>query len=234
MVHVEAEEFRDERRPRACEHAARIADGLDPAVVHHRDGLGERERLGLVVGDVDRGKAEALLEHRELHAHMGAQPCIEVRHRLVEQHEARLVHQRAGERHPLLLAAGERRRRLAARAREPDHVEDARGALCDLGARDAAHLERKADVLGDRHVRPHRIGLEHDAELAPLGHQVDAGVVVEHRLAGDLDRAGIRGLETGEAAQNRGLAAARRSEQRQGVALLDGERDAVDRDEVAE
>src|SRR5262249_10927153 len=60
------------------------------------------------------------------------------------------------------------------------------------------------------------------------------GVGVEHRLAGDLDRTGVGGFEAGQAAQNRGLAAARRPEQRERVALGDLERHAVDRDEIAE
>ena len=103
------------------------------------------------------------------------------------------------------------------------------GALRRFGLRDAAHLERKRDVVGDRHVRPHRVGLKDDAELALLRHQVDAGGGVEHGLAGDLDRARVRGLEAREAAQDRGLAAAARPEQRERMALLDRERHVVDR-----
>src|SRR5262249_26081833 len=108
------------------------------------------------------------------------------------------------------------------------------GAILDLALGDATHRERERDVVGDRHVRPHRVGLEHDAEGALLGHEIDAGVGVEHRLAGDLDRTGGGGFEAGQAAQNRGLAAARRPEQRERVALGDLERHAVDRDEIAE
>jgi hypothetical protein len=58
--------------------------------------------------------------------------------------------------------------------------------------------------------------------------------VVEYRLAGDLDRALVRGLEPGEAAQDRGLAAARGAEQGERVALLDRERGAVNGDQAVE
>ena len=86
---------------------APVADLLDHAVVHHRDAVGHGQRLALIVGDVDEGDADALLDRAQFGAHVLAQPQIERRQRLVEQQHLRLDRERAGDRDALLLAAGE-------------------------------------------------------------------------------------------------------------------------------
>ena len=55
------------------------------------------------------------------------------------------------------------------------------------------------------------------------GGDEDALVGVAHGLVGDDDLAGVRPLEPGEAAQRRGLAAARGAEQRDQLAGADPE-----------
>ena len=80
---------------------------LDAAVVHHHDAVGGDHRLGLVVRDVDRGVAELVVQAADLEAHLLAQVGVEVGQRLVEQQHLRLDHQRARQRHALLLAAGQ-------------------------------------------------------------------------------------------------------------------------------
>ena len=80
---------------------------LQPPAVDHGDLVGQRQRLGLVVGDVDEGDAGAALQLLELDAHVLAQLGVEIGQRLVEQQDFRLDHQAAGQRDALLLAAGE-------------------------------------------------------------------------------------------------------------------------------
>ena len=101
---------------------------LQPPAAHDRDVIGERERLGLVVGDVDEGDAGAALQLLELGAHALAQLGIEIGQRLVEQQDRRLDHQRARERDALLLAAGEL---VGIAALEPGEI-DQRQRLLDL------------------------------------------------------------------------------------------------------
>ena len=97
-----------------------------------------------------------------------------------------------------------------------------------LGARDLAVLERIDHVLPHRHVRPHRVGLEHHAEVArPRRHQ-DAALGRRHQIPGDADLAAGRMLEPGDAAQGRGLAAAGGTEQHHDLAGRHREADAVD------
>ena len=53
-----ADEAGDEEVGRIVVDLARRVDLLDDALVHDRDAVGQRHRLDLVVGDVDRGDAE--------------------------------------------------------------------------------------------------------------------------------------------------------------------------------
>ena len=76
-------------------------------VVHDDDAVGDRQRLLLVVGDVDDGEAELLLDLADLLADMAAELGVEIGERLVEEQHLRLEHQRAGDGDALLLAAGE-------------------------------------------------------------------------------------------------------------------------------
>src|SRR5438128_1468717 len=84
----------------------RPRDLLHAPGVHHHDAIGERHRLGLVVGDEDRGGAHGALDLPELDLHLLAQLRVEVRERLVEQQDARPDHESASERDALLLPAG--------------------------------------------------------------------------------------------------------------------------------
>ena len=103
----DAHEVGDEQVGRALVDVARAAVLLQHALVEDRDPVGQRHRLRLVVGDVDEGDAGAPLQALELAAHPLAQLGVEIRERLVEQQDRRLHHQRAGQRHALLLAAAE-------------------------------------------------------------------------------------------------------------------------------
>ncbi|MNL84865.1 hypothetical protein D3C87_2129770 [compost metagenome] len=57
--------------------------------------------------DIDGGKAQLGLEQLQFGTHALAQICVEVGQRLIEQDQTRLMHQRPGQRHALLLTAAE-------------------------------------------------------------------------------------------------------------------------------
>jgi hypothetical protein len=63
-----ADEARDEHVARARVQVLRRADLLQYAQLHDRDAVAHRHRLDLVVGDVDRRRAEPLLELEDLRA----------------------------------------------------------------------------------------------------------------------------------------------------------------------
>ena len=110
-----AEEVGDEARARPLVELLGSADLLDAALVHHRDPVGHHQRLVLVVGHEHERDPHALLQVLELDLHLLAQLGVERRHRLVEQQQLGLEHERARERHPLLLPA----RDLVDAARSP-------------------------------------------------------------------------------------------------------------------
>ena len=129
-----ADEAGDEGIGRAEIDVLRRADLPDAALVDDRDPVGQRERLRLVVGHVDGRDADLALQALELAAHLLAQLGVEVGQRLVEQQEPRLVHDGAGERHALLLAAGQPRRRPLLEALQIDDAERACDRRLDLGS----------------------------------------------------------------------------------------------------
>ena len=109
---------------------------LDPAVVHHRDPVAHRERLLLVVGDVDEGDPDLDLDALELDLELLSELEVERAERLVEQQHVRPVDEGAGEGDALLLAAGQLVRLAPFVAREVDEVQRLGHAPADLGPRD--------------------------------------------------------------------------------------------------
>ena len=74
-----------------------------------------------------------MLQPDQFAAHLLAQLGVEIRERLVEQHDLGLVGDRAGERDALTLTAGKIRRVSPGKAGKADEVEHPRGALAHDG-----------------------------------------------------------------------------------------------------
>ncbi len=188
----------------------------------------QRERLGLVVRHVDERDADFLLQVDELDLQLLAQLRVERGERLVEQQHRRMRDERARDRDALLLPAGQLVRIAPVEADEPNVLERGLDARLPLAGRRAGHLQRKRDVALDRHVREQRVALEHRAHRARFGRA--AGEV----LAVEQDAARVGKVEARDHPQQRRLAAAGRTEQREEFAGLDREADVVDGREVAE
>ena len=95
-------------------------------------------------------------------------------------------------------------------------------ALLDLALRRAAQHERKAHIGGNCHVRIERVVLEYHGDVALFRRHA-----IDNALA-DADLAGGDVLEPRDHAQERRLAAARRSHQHDEFAVIDEHVDAVD------
>ena len=89
------------------EHRTGFAGLHDLAVAHDHDPVAECQRLRVVVGDVDAGQAELALQASQLTPQLHPDLVVEAAQRLIEQQHVRSGHDAAGQRHPLLLAAGE-------------------------------------------------------------------------------------------------------------------------------
>ena len=224
-----ADEVADELRRGVVVDVVRGADLLDDALVEHRDPVGQRQRLLLVVGDVDARDAEVLLHLLELLAQLHAQLGVEVGKRLVEADDGRLRHQRAGDGDALLLTAGELGDGLLELLVGEVHLLRDRADLrVDLRLFHLLDLQAEGDVVIDRHRREQGVALEDDADVAVL--DGDMGDV----LAAD-DDAALGGLdEAGERPERRGLAAAGGAEEGKELPLLHVDVDVVQGGEIAE
>ena len=91
---------REEARARVAEMLAvvrlEVGQLLDDAAIHYRDPVRHRQRLLLVVGDVDEGDADPFLDALQLDLHLLAQLQVEGTERLVEEEHLRPVRRRAG------------------------------------------------------------------------------------------------------------------------------------------
>ena len=223
-----AEEVRDERRLRLLVHLRRRRDLLDVPVGHDRDPVGHRQRLFLVVRHVDERDPELLLDPLQLELQRLAQLCVERAERLVEQQHRRI---RARARAPARRAAAGRPTAgpaAVARARQAHRLEHLQHALPDLGALLLPPPQPERDVVEDVEVREERVALEDGVHL-PLVRRRR-----RHVGAVEQDLAAVRPLEAGDQPQRRRLAATGRSEQREELAAVDVQVDAVDRDDVGE
>ena len=203
-------------------------DLLDPPVVDHDDLVGDLEGLLLVVGHEHGGDVHLVVQATEPVAQLLADLGIECTEGFVQQQHVGLDRERSGQGHALPLPAGELRRQSIGELVEVHQLEQLHDARADLCLGDLANLEPERHVAVDAQVLERCVVLEHEADVPLLGTQPRRVGAV------DLDDAGVRLLQTGDDAQQRGLAAAGRPEQRREVAAVDVDRDVAESDEVAE
>ena len=155
------DEAGDEKIRRAFVQFERRAVLFDAAGVEHDDLVGHGHGLDLVMGDVDRGGPELLLQFCYFHAHLNAKCGVEVRQGLIEQKCFRLAHDGASDRDALTLAAGEVARLAVEIGRQVERGGRGFDLAVNLRARQPCHLQAERDVAADAHMRIERIGLEH-------------------------------------------------------------------------
>ena len=160
-------------------HLVRRADLLDDAVAKHDQPIGHGEGLFLVVGHVDRGQVQRLVDVLDLDAHGLPQLGVQVRERLIHEHERRFIDDRSGDGYALLLAARELGGQLLGLVLETDQPQDLVDPRLDFGAGSAPHLETEGDVFAHGHVREKGVVLEDHPEATLLGWESVDLLVVE-------------------------------------------------------
>src|SRR5882762_465639 len=205
---------------------------LDLSFVHQDDAVGDLQRLFLVVGDEDGGDVQVVMQPAQPPPQVLAHLGVERAERFVQEQDLGLHGQRAGERDALALAPRELRRVAVREPVELDQTQQVVHPRVDLFARRPRparpHPQAKGHVLEHRHLPEERVVLEAEAHLAL------AGSASRGLLAVDEDFTGIGRGQATDDAQQRGLPAAARTEQRHQLALADLERDPVQGDEAAE
>ena len=119
----------------------------------------------LVVGGHDHGGAGLVDAVEQPHDAL-ARGRVEVAGRLVGEQDQRPVDEGPGDRHALLLAAGELVREAVLLAGQADEVEHGRHLLADHVLGPADHLEGEGDVLEHGLVGQQLVVLEDVADVA--------------------------------------------------------------------
>ena len=202
----------------------RFAELQDATSPHHADAIGQHHRLLEVVGDMNEGDTDRPVQTLEFGLQRLLELNVESREGFVEKQELWRGYHRTGQRHALLLAAGERPRKPIEingfQFHQGDHLVH---PLSDFPGRNLPQPQGKADVLGHRHVGKQCKLLKHHAGRTKGGG--NAG----HVPTLDADRAGCRGLEACDLLQQRGLATSRWADQRDEFALLHAKRNTFQR-----
>ena len=200
---------------------------LDDAVIEDRDAVRHGQRFRLIMGHIEHGDAEALVDALDLELHLFAQILVQRPQRFIHQHQLRLEDQRTCQGDPLLLPAGELPRTAIAEFAESHHVQRVGHLGRDFLLAHAAHFQREGQILGHAHVRKQRIVLEDHADTALVRWQVvDGGTVEEDVAVG-------RRFEACHHHQAGGLAGTGRPQQGDELAALDFKIEALDHQRFA-
>ena len=193
-------------------------------MIQHGHPLTERHRFDLIVRDVQRRHAEALVQPHELRPHLDAELGVEVREGLVHQERLGMPNDRPAHRDALALAARQGARLAVEQVLDPEQGGGLGDPLLPLRLRHPLRLEREADVRAHGHVRIERVVLEHHRDVAVDGVEiVDDGVADE-----DLARGGL--LEPRDHPQRGRLAAPGRADEDHELTVLDPQAQVVDCD----
>ena len=215
---VHPDEIRGVPRSRCLAYLMRRAGLADPAVLEDDEAIRERHRLDGVMGDEQAGPVEIAQGPAEERAQVGAGRDVHGRERFVEDQDPGRPGEGARERDPLAFTAGERPRLRAGvdPRREPIEQLESVGAR---GARTrAARPHREGHVLEHAEMGEQHAVLEGDPDRPPFRRQIVDRLVVEQ------DASVCGRDQPGDRLDDRRLAGAVRTEDREGLAVAGGER----------
>ena len=183
---------------------------LHDAGVHHEDLVTDAHRLLLIMRDEDRRDAGLTLDPADLLPCPQTEPGIQIRQRFVEKQHARALHQRAGDRDPLLLTPGHLARLPVHQIldlHEPGHFQR---LLLHLLLRQPVRpfpvLKRKDNVVMHGQMGIERVALKYHADASFFRRKV------RHVLITEEDPPLRRLLQPADQIQRRALSAAGRTQ----------------------
>src|SRR5579859_6649533 len=185
------------------------SDLLERTIAEQRDTIGKRHGLVLIVGDKEKSNADFALQRFQFALHLFAKIGVERGERLIEQQELRTINQRASERDALLLPAAEGRGPRIGEAAHLHHAQSLFHAAGDFRFWGGLDSQAVRHVFANVQVREERIILKDGVHAALVwGKRVQA-------LAAHPDFSGRRLLEAGDQPEQRGLARATLTQQRE-------------------
>jgi hypothetical protein len=140
-VHLRrSDEPGDKGALRPAVNVLRSIDLVNAALPHDHHPVAQRQGFHLIMGDIDDGTPQLLVDALQLQPHAGPEAGIEVAQRLVQQEEVRPAHDGPAHGHALPLAAGE----LPGFAVQQFSIPSSRAASSTL---------RRISALGTRRMR---------------------------------------------------------------------------------
>ncbi len=174
---------------------------LYDTVVHHSDLVRHCHRLQLVVGDVDCGGTDPVMQLPQFPNHQIAKLGIQRAKRFIHQKAFGPADDRPSERHALAISASQTRYRPVKNMIDLQQPRGLLDARADFRFGNTLREERKPDVLAYIHVRIKRKELE-DKSNIPLPGSIERDIFTAKE-----DLAASRQLKTRNHPQGRCLAA---------------------------
>ena len=172
--------------------------------------------------DEDEREPVAVQFEQQVH-HLAGGLRVEVARRLVRPHDLRIACQCAGDRHALLLTAGQFGRAVIQTRAEPDAFQRALRLRAGFLRVDAREEKRQFDVLGRREDGDQVEGLEDESHRRRAVLRALRVAHLVNVVAADEHGAGVDVVEAGQAVQHRRLARARRPHHGHEFTLTDGD-----------
>ena len=186
----------------------------DAAVADHADAVGERRGVLEVVGDEQRRQCQRWSSSRSSARTPARVWASSAESGSSSSSTAGIARERAGERDALALAAGELAHPGAGEMADAEALEELVDARAVAGPE--AHVPEHVE-MGEE-----RVLLEEVADPPVLGGDVHSAAGVQQHPSVDGDRARLGLQQAGDDAEHGRLAGARRADERQRLAGLDG------------
>ena len=136
---------------------------LNNPIVEHRNPIRHRQSFRLVVGHIDHCDPKLMGQVCDLKLHLFAQLFVEGAQRLIHQNQFRFKDQSACQCDTLLLATRQLGRAARDKIAHLNHIQRALHLSLAIRLSELAHLQRKRQILPDRHMREQGIVLKHHA-----------------------------------------------------------------------
>ena len=200
---------------------------LDDAVLHDHNPVTHGHGLGLVVGNIDNGGLEAIVQLAELSSHLHTQLSVEVGQRFVHQEHLWFTHNGTANSNTLTLTTGKRLRLAVEQILDTQHLRGFLYTLVNLMLGEFAQLQAERHVVVHVHVGIESVVLEHHGDVPIFWRNV-----VYHGIT-DGNGTFTDFLQAGYHPQGGGFSTSRRADQDDKLLILDVQTDVVHGNHVA-
>ena len=188
---------------------------LQLAFVEHTYPRSHRHRLDLIMGHVNEGRLQPLMQATNEGTRFYAQLGVEIGERLIHEEDRRFAYDGAANCHALTLTAGQLPGAAIQQVTDAQFVGSLIHALINDFLWRLAQLETECHVIIDGHMRIQGVTLEHHGHIAVFRRDI-----VDHAIT-DQDFALGNLFQACQHPQTGGLAAAGRPDEDQKLLVLD-------------